>query len=74
MRHQLTGPAQDVVNRFVRWSRMGVFQAMFEGLAGDTDTPTQGMGDATSLKAHRTASSLKKGAAAPAVSAEPKAD
>ncbi len=56
------GPHKTLYNRFVRWSRKGIFERIFEELANppgpDADTL---MIDATHLKAHRTASSLKKG-------------
>ena len=53
------GPPKTLYNRWKRWGRMGVFARMMTGLAAkaqDTDTP---MIDATHLKAHRTASSLR---------------
>ena len=60
------GPPKTLYNRFVRWSRKGVFARIMIELArngGHTDVL---MIDATHLKAHRTASSLglKKGAKA----------
>ena len=60
------GPPKTLYNRFVRWSRKGVFARIMIELArngGQTDVL---MIDATHLKAHRTASSLglKKGAKA----------
>ena len=56
------GPRKTLYNRFRRWSENGVFERIFEDLA----KPQDGEGnvlmiDATHLKAHRTASSLKKG-------------
>jgi putative transposase len=57
------GPNKTLYNRFRRWSKNGVFQRIFDELAkpqGDTGNVL--MIDATHLKAHRTASSLKKGA------------
>ena len=56
------GPHKTIYNRFVRWSRMGVFnkhlcerwQVIVSG------EPDQLMIDATHLKAHRTAASLHK--------------
>ena len=56
------GPRKTLYNRFWRWSENGVFERIFEDLA----KPQDGEGnvlmiDATHLKAHRTASSLKKG-------------
>ncbi len=60
------GPSKTLYNRWKRWSEMGVFVRIFEGLASEVEEPTTIMIDATYLKAHRTASSLrsKKGGAA----------
>ncbi len=58
------GPHKTLYNRFVRWSEKGVFEKIFEELARPTGPEADIlMIDATHLKAHRTASSLKKGAA-----------
>jgi transposase len=54
------GPHKTLYNRFVRWSRMGVFNRIFAELAGQRDVPDRLMIDATHLKAHRTAASLLK--------------
>lgn len=54
------GPHKTVYNRFIRWSRMGVFNKIFAGLAAKAGNPDQLMIDATHLKAHRTAASLLK--------------
>ncbi len=67
------GPPKTLYNRFVRWSRMGVFDKIFAGLAADDGAPEQLQIDATHLKAHRTAASLLKKGAFPAVSARQKA-
>lgn len=57
------GPHKTLYNRFRRWSENGVFERIFEELAKpDADGGNVLMIDATHLKAHRTASSLKKGA------------
>ena len=58
------GPAKTLYNRWKRWSDMGVFARMMEGLAAADPEPKTIMIDATYLKAHRTATSLrlKKGA------------
>ena len=61
------GPHKTLYNRFVRWSRMGVFNRIFAELAGK-ETPDRLMIDATHLKAHRTAASLLKKGVFPAVS------
>jgi len=68
------GPHKTLYNRFVRWSRMGVFDQIFAGLAADEDVPEQLQIDATHLKAHRTAASLLKKGMFPVVSGEQKAD
>jgi len=67
------GPHKTIYNRFVRWSRMGVFDRIFAALAGQGPTPERLMIDATHLKAHRTAASLLKKGLFPAASAEQKA-
>ena len=67
------GPPKTLYNRFVRWSRMGVFDKIFAGLAAGDGVPEQLQTDATHLKAHRTAASLLKKGAFPAVSARQKA-
>jgi transposase len=67
------GPHKTLYNRFVRWSRLGVFDSIFASLAGEGPKPERIMIDATHLKAHRTAASLLKKGMFPAVSAAPKA-
>jgi putative transposase len=54
------GPHKTIYNRFVRWSRLGVFNKIFAELAGKGGKPERIMIDATHLKAHRTAASLLK--------------
>ena len=54
------GPHKTLYNRFVRWSKKGVFKHIFDELAKEQGVPEQLMIDATHLKAHRTAASLKK--------------
>lgn len=54
------GPHKTIYNRFVRWSRLGVFNRIFASLAADDGPPDTLMIDATHLKAHRTAASLLK--------------
>ena len=54
------GPHKTLYNRFVRWSRLGVFDRIFASLASERGAPAQLMIDATHLKAHRTAASLLK--------------
>jgi transposase len=54
------GPHKTLYNRFVRWSRLGVFESIFAGLVEEAGAPERLMIDATHLKAHRTAASLLK--------------
>ena len=67
------GPHKTLYNRFIRWSRLGVFDRIFAGLAGRAGPPERLMIDSTHLKAHRTAASLLKKGLFPAASAAPKA-
>ena len=53
------GPPKTLYNRWKRWGDMGVFLRMMEGLAAEGAEPATVMIDATYLKAHRTASSLR---------------
>lgn len=62
------GPHKTIYNRFIRWSRLGVFNRILAELAGMVGTPYQVMIDATHLKAHRTAASLLKKGLFPDVS------
>ena len=54
------GPHKTIYNRFIRWSRRGVFDRIFAALASEGPEPKRIMIDATHLKAHRTAASLLK--------------
>ncbi len=54
------GPYKTLYNRFVRWSRRGVFECIFAALAAQAGAPDRLMIDATHLKAHRTAASLQQ--------------
>lgn len=54
------GPHKTLYNRFIRWSRLGVFARIFAALAAEPGVPDRLMIDATHLKAHRTAASLLK--------------
>ena len=67
------GPHKTLYNRFIRWSRMGVFDRIFANLAGEGPKPERIMIDATHLKAHRTAASLLKKGMFPVVSGAPRA-
>jgi transposase len=52
------GPHKTIYNRFVHWSRLGVFNKIFAELARKAGKPSRLMIDAKHLKAHRTAASL----------------
>lgn len=67
------GPHKTIYNRFIRWSRLGVFNRIFAALAAKGGKPDQLMIDATHLKAHRTAASLLKKGLFPDISGAPKA-
>lgn len=67
------GPHKTLYNRFIRWSRMGVFNKIFAELAAAGGKPERLMIDATHLKAHRTAASLLKKGMFPAVSVKRRA-
>lgn len=53
------GPPKTLYNRWKRWSRMGVFARILLELAAEGQETETLMIDATHLKAHRTAASLK---------------
>ena len=72
-RCKFVGPSKTIYNRFIRWSRMGVFNRIFAALSAEGGKPDQLMIDATHLKAHRTAASLLKKGLFPDVSDAPKA-
>lgn len=67
------GPHKTIYNRFIRWSRLGVFDRIFASLAAGGPKPERIMIDSTHLKAHRTAASLLKKGFFPAASAARKA-
>ena len=67
------GPHKTLYNRFIRWSRMGVFDRIFAALAAEGGPPDRLMVDSSHLKAHRTAASLLQKGLFPAVSAAPRA-
>jgi transposase len=67
------GPHKTLYNRFICWSRLGVFTKIFAELAAKGGKPERIMIDATHLKAHRTAASLLKNRLFPEVSDERKA-
>ena len=67
------GPHKTLYNRFIRWSRMGIFNKIFSSLAAEGGKPGTLVIDSTHLKAHRTAASLLKKGLFPAVSGAQKA-
>ena len=67
------GPHKTLYNRFIRWSRLGVFDRIFAALAAQGPKPERVMIDSTHLKAHRTAASLLKKGMFPVVSGARKA-
>jgi putative transposase len=60
---QAYGQHKTLYNRYVRWTRNGVFVRIFASLAKESGPPERIIIDATHLKAHRTSASLlqKKG-------------
>jgi transposase len=68
------GPHKTIYNRFIRWSRLGVFNRILTELVAQGGGTDQLMIDATHLKAHRTAASLLKKGLYPDVSDAPEAD
>ncbi len=54
------GPHKTLYNRWKRWGEKGIFLQMMEGLAAARADSKTVMIDATYLKAHRTASSLRE--------------
>jgi len=62
------GPHKTIYNRFIRWSRLGVFNRILAELAAQSGGTDKLMIDATHLKAHRTAASLLKKGLYPDVS------
>jgi putative transposase len=71
---EVYGPHKTLYNRFVPWSRLGVFDRIFANLAVENGPPERLMIDSTHLKAHRTAARLLKGGMRPAGSAAQRAD
>jgi transposase len=67
------GPRKTLYNRFVRWAERGIWERIFQALAGQADIPGRLFIDATLIKAHRTAGGAK-GGPWPMVSAVPSMD
>jgi hypothetical protein len=53
-------PHKTLYNRFIRWSRLGVFDRIFAGSAGEGLKPERTMIDAAHLSGHHTAAGLRK--------------
>src|SRR5436853_7857600 len=67
------GPHKTLYNRFIRWSRLGVFDKIFVALAREGPRPERIMIDGTHLKPHRTAASPPQTGMVPGVSGARKA-
>ncbi|WP_342356423.1 transposase [Acetobacter okinawensis] len=67
------GLHKTLYNRFIRWSRLGVFDRIFVALTEQAGRSKRLIIDATHLKAHRTADSLLKKGLFPAISDAQKA-
>ena len=55
------GPYTTIYNRFNRWSRQGIWLAMFKALTGRTGVIGTAAIDASHVKAHRSAAGGKGG-------------
>ena len=71
------GPKKTLYNRFVRWAERGVWEQVFQALAGDEDSPDRLFIDSTAVRVHRTAGGAKGGlwpmvSAVPAAAARPR--
>lgn len=55
------GPKKTLYNRFVRWAERGIWEGIFERLAGAEDVPDRLFIDSSSIKVHRTAGGAKGG-------------
>lgn len=60
------GSYKTLYNRFIRWSKRGVFEKIFATLAARAGVPECLMINSTHLKVHRTAASLRKKGQRPA--------
>jgi transposase len=55
------GPRTTLFNRFNRWSKKGIWQALLAALAACDDPPEIAMVDSTAVRAHRSAAGAKGG-------------
>ncbi|OUJ14862.1 transposase [Acetobacter sp. DsW_063] len=67
------GPHKTLYNRFIRWSRLCVFDRIFVALTEQAGRSKRLMIDTTHLKAHRTSASLLRKGLFPAISGGQKA-
>jgi transposase len=58
------GPPTTIYNRYNRWSRRGLWQRLFERIAGAGEMPSELSLDSTHVKAHRSAAGGKGGSGA----------
>lgn len=65
-----SGPPKTLYNRWKRWGDKRIFARMMESLASEAAVPKTVMIDATYLKAHHTASSLRSRKGGPMTSAD----
>ena len=56
-----SGPHKTIYNRFNRWSAAGIWQRIFETVAGSPEPPDEVALDSTHVKAHRCAGGGKGG-------------
>jgi len=66
-------PSKTLYNRFVRWSRRGVFERILAALASEAGGADRLMSDTTHRNAHRTAASLQQKGLLRVASVAPKA-
>jgi len=71
---EVYGPYTTVFNRYNRWSKRGLWRAIFAALVESGEPPGTAMIDSSSVKAHRSASGAQKGGSASRRSAARAAD
>ena len=58
---EVYGPKKTLYNRFVRWAERGIWERIFNALAGGEDVPDRLFIDSTCIKVHRCAGGGKGG-------------
>ena len=58
------GPYTTIYNRFNRWSKQGIWEAIFYSLTGSSGVVSSAAVDATHIKVHRSAGGAKGGPSA----------